>query len=139
MQEFLLSVANAKLELSDSERIKISMKRLVDENELSVLDTLDFPDIEAFSKWLYPTKHLTDKRAEVVDFQSFITFLEKTLSNSLLPGSDLKTTLSKTVEEEINHLRLKYKNTYEDVLIAILVHPYQCQSTGSTILFHVTI
>ncbi len=77
VQEFLLSVANAKLELSSSERIKISMKLLVDENELSVLDTLDFP---AFSKWLYPTKHLTDKQAEVVDFQSFITFLEKTLS-----------------------------------------------------------
>ncbi len=55
------------------------MKLLVEENELSVLD---FPDNEAFSIWLYPTEHLSDKRAEVVDFQSFITFLEKTLSNA---------------------------------------------------------
>ncbi len=75
-------------------------------------------------------------QAEVVDFQSFSIFLEKTLSNALLPGSktpDSDTTLSKNVEERINHLRLKYKNTYEDVLIAILVYPYQYQSTGSII------
>ena len=70
-------------------------------------------------------KERHDEIVHVVDFQSFIIFLEKTLSNALLSGSktpDLNTTLSKTVEEKVDHLRLKYKNTYEDVLIAILVH-----------------
>ncbi len=53
------------------------------------------------------------------------------LSNALLPGSFLDTKLSNTVEEKINHLLLKYKNTYED---AIFVHPYQYQSTGGKII-----
>ncbi len=99
---------------------------MVDENDLSLLDTVDFPDIEEFTKWLYPTKessYLSEIRAEVVDLLSFNIFLEKTLSNALLPGSktpDLNTALSKTVEEKINQLRLKYKNMYEDVFWYIL-------------------
>ncbi len=115
------------------------MKQLVEENELSLLDTIDFPDIEEFSKWLYPTKesgHPLEMQDEVIDFHSLNSFLEKTLSNALLPGfetPDLNTALSRTVEGKINQLRLKYKNKYEDVLIAILVHPYQYQSTGSII------
>ncbi len=74
-------------------------------------------------------------QAEVIDFQSLNSFLEKTISNALLPGSETSysdTKLSKIVEKRINHLRLKYKNKYKDVLIAIFVHPYQYQSSGAS-------
>ncbi len=131
LQEFLLSVANAKPEISSSEHIKFSMKQLVVEYELSLLDILVFPNIENFSKWLgYPS-------VKVIDFQSFNIFLEQTthVSGSKTPDPDiaLDIALSKTVEQGINLLRSYYKNRYEDVLIAILIHPHQYQSSGNII------
>ena len=142
MQKFLKLVANFRFE-----RIKLQMQMLVKLEELKQFDARTFPAIEEVFRSLCdssqsPTSSSLPK--DIPNFQSFDTFLEKTLEKEWVAQLSCKQlffesltqsqeTIAADVSKAIVLLRSHYQHTYDDVLITILVHPFQSGNCDNVI------
>ena len=121
VQEYLISLVNYDLEVPG---IKKYMQEIIDLKELIFIDHQSFPQIEQISNWLYkPNKTFNMK--DIIDFSSFNEFLAKTRENEMLTKK-LRSSeaLANHISDGFYHLRLNYKETYDDVFIISLVHPF---------------
>ena len=148
LQKFLESVIDSGLEAQNIEHIKLLMQSLVRQEELDHLDTLSFPTFEKVSEWLYNSykqPKTSNIRKNIVDFQSFIIFLENILHDARLAQLNSCGLLELNVPQEsiatevamgVNTLRSNCtKGSYDDILITILVHPFQSSHYDDIINF----
>ena len=148
LQDFLESVIDSKLEPQYFEHIKFLMQRLVRQEDLAHLSTRSFPAIEEVSEWLYKSykqPKTSNFRKNIVDFQSFVIFLEKIVQDARLAQLDSSGPLQRDAPQAsiagevamgVNALRSKcIKGSYDDILITILVHPFQNSYNEDIITF----
>lgn len=133
LQEFLESVVDSNIE-----SVKPIMKQVVELEELKQFNIDTFPRIEHVSEWLY-SFHQTLKLSTTQHFHNFIKFLGKTLQsiqlhNSKLPSDEIAADVSK----EIHYLQKQCQDTYDEILITILVYPFLDQGVnyGSVTKLH---
>ena len=119
VQEYLISLVNYDLEVPG---IKKYMQEIIDFKKLIFIDHQSFPQIEQISNWLYKPNE-TFNMKDIIDFSSFTEFLEKTRENEMLTKK-LRSSeaLANHISEGFYHLRLNYKETYDDVFIITSVH-----------------
>ena len=119
MQKFLVSVVN-------SAPSKL-MKLLVKQEELTQFNTKTFPGIEQVLKSLYDSSQPLPK--DVSNFESFDSFMKVTLDKAwgaISSGKSLSASheaIAVDVSSAIASLRSHYEQTYDDILITILMHP----------------
>ena len=151
VQDFLESVADsAESELEPHfERIKTLMKKLAPLEELSQLDSRVFPSIEEVSDWLYKPGELIsycNMQRDIVDFESFDIFLQKTLENASTAQLEAKGSLmeqsakshevlARDVSKGILFLRSYFPRSYDDIFISIMVYQYQSSRFGDAVTF----
>ena len=130
LQDFIESLMESKLTSSNKEDVKVLLQQLLEEGELSQLDTHAFPSLVEVSDWLYKSSSMATHslpESDITDFESFNTFLNKMLVDARsaeLSGS-VPEIFSRDVSKGINILQVHYWLKYDNVLIAILVCPYQ--------------
>ena len=121
LQNFLVSVVNSAP--SKSQQIKSKMQALVKSEELKQLDRQTFPAIDLISKSLsyLPMKDSCLPK-DIPDFKDFDVFLKETLEIAKAAQSNYNFA---DVTRAILLLRSHYEQTYDAVLITILVYPFQ--------------
>ncbi len=78
-------------------------------------------------RFIYRPQHETPKaQKDIEDFDGFFRFLKETHDNSAisqLPHHEVSFAME--VAKGINALRSHYRKTYEDILITVLIHPFE--------------
>ena len=128
IQIFLLSIVNLRRKPPNLDRIRSIMCDLVQQKEANELIKQGFLTIEHISEWLYTKKTSESEKIEEEEynFSKFNRFLidileEKNTSHS----KTSQETLALMVGEAIQSLRFHYGQSYEDILISILVQPFR--------------
>ena len=136
LQDFIQSLMESELTSANLEDVKVLLQQLLEEGELSQLDThRAFPCLVKVSDWLHKSNSVSSRchpESDITDFESFDSFLDKMvidarnaeLSGSVVPPEKL----SRDVSKRINSLQIHYRLTYDNVFITILVYPYQVDS-----------
>jgi hypothetical protein len=139
LQEFF------KFSISDICTVKSLMHQLIEKEELSMITLRNFPDIEQVSQWLCSDQEhsaAADLSINCFDFPSFDQYLEEKIMNenmALLTSENpmkrqtFNPSLAQDVSVQLNHLRSNYQNTYEDILITVLVNPFKAEKHGNLI------
>ena len=140
LQDFIHSLMESKLTSSYKEDVKVLLQQLLEEDDLSQLDTRVFPCLVEVSDWLYKSSSMSTHslpESDITDFESFDSFLDKMvvdartaeLSDSVVPPEKL----SRDVSKGINSLQIHYRLKYDNVFITILVYPYQVNTFDGVI------
>ena len=138
VQNFLESVMNA-MQHEEHLYIKLLVQHLFEQKGLSanrLLTDQNVANIKLLSKWLYGSDEMTtitSMQKECDNFENFDKFLNKIIEDcasimsmdqpSLRASQELDN--ASCVSTAINNLRSHYRNTYDDILITILVYPFQ--------------
>ena len=137
LQTFLSLVVD-----SEGSSLTVSMKSLVqqiiEESDMKMLSTCNFPDIGRVSKWMCKKKvgqplYLS---TNCTNFESFLSYLQKTIKfvlNAKEPLHSLSIPVATNVSQTICSLRSNYQGTYDNILIEILVFPFQNDESGDVI------
>ncbi len=130
VQSFLKSVVHSELKSPHLAHIKLLMRQLVGEQELSLLNTRSFPGIDDVTKWLdlpRPQHEIPKAQSQrgIVYLDSFVRLLKKTHDDSTTTPPHHEVSFAVEVAKGINDLRSHYRKTYEDILITILIHPFE--------------
>ena len=146
LQHYLQLIVGLMLEPYHVQHIKLLMEQLIEQEELKLLDRRDYRRIERVIKWLYeepkPNQSQKPVQNKTTDFESFTKFLKTTLddahlqslSTGVLEPRAASQTLAQEVSKCINHLRFYYRRTYEEVLITVLVYPFQSTCFSDVIM-----
>lgn len=135
LQEFLTLVVDS----SPIGSIKFLMQQIVEERDLKKLSTCTFPDIEHVSEWLYKSDQPSSLKVDCEDFESFCSYLKKTMDEVKLAQLDDSEPLlgsagsihsssiavATNVSRAIHSLRSNCQGTYDDILVMILAFPFQ--------------
>ena len=138
MQTFILLVIRAPQESTDLDHVKFLCQQLVERNELEQLSTRSFPNIKQVLKWLYNSSKQPKSScllSDCIDFDSFDKYLEKTIhdvemdelnDDEQLPCGPTSRNqhLASNVSAALHNLRSHYQQTYDDILITVLVHRF---------------
>ena len=128
IQNFLLSIVNLKRKPSNLDHIRSIMCDLVQQKEANELIKQGFLTIKHISEWLY-TKRTSESEKieeEEYNFSKFNSFLINILGEKKTSHSKTsQETLALIVGEAIQSLQSHYEQSYEDILISILVQPFQ--------------
>ena len=149
VQDFLELVADSEELEPHLERIKSLMEKLAPLEELGQLDSRLFPSIEEVSDWLYKPGELTtycNMQRDIVDFESFDSFLQKTIENASTaqlkaegPLVELSAKsseiLARDVSKGILFLRSYFPRSYDDILITIMVYQHKSSRYGDGVTF----
>ena len=123
LQRLLESTVDTYQESMCSEHIKLLARQLAEKEVLNKFTTRIFPGVDKVAQWLYePIKHARMLET-IVDFESF-----EALQSSIelvLDMQSAKFPEKVDVSDTICRLRSRYKQTYDDVLITILTHPFK--------------
>ena len=140
LQDFIQSLMESTLTSANLEDVKVLLKQLLEERELSQLDTRVFPCLVEVSDWLYKSNSASSHyhpESDITDFESFGSFLDKIVidaRNVELSGSVVSPEkLSRDVSKGVNSLQIHYRLTYDNVFITILVYPYQVDAFDGVI------
>ena len=141
IQNFFESVMNKCQQCSTIELIlKVPLHNLVKHNELHRLKDRDFPSIKPFSEWLFKSLKISSMEKECTSFEKFDKYLKKTLDDAEIDmlsadehllGESTTTKsqeLATNISIAIHCLRSNHQKTCDDILIAIIVHPFQSGS-----------
>ncbi len=133
MQEFLVTITKYK---SDQSSIKSAMQDIIDLEDLNCLSAEAFPQIKELSRWLYSenaTKSI-DIRSELISFDSLESFMSNTIQEEYAASKPRSPNdLAMYISEGIYWLRVKYKETYDDVFLIILTCPFLKDSTNDVL------
>ncbi len=88
---------------------------------------------DRLTEWLYQTSEKPvqkyDLEKNITDFESFENFLKEIIEDTQLDQLDLtqasKEDIASILSQAIVHLRSRYANKYDDVLITILLRQFQ--------------
>ena len=140
LQDFIQSLMESTLTSANLEDVKVLLKQLLEERELSQLDTRVFPCLVEVSDWLYKSNSASSHyhpESDITDFESFGSFLDKIVidaRNVELSGSVVSPEkLSRDVSKGVNSLQIHYLLKYDNVFITILVYPYQVNAFDGVI------
>ena len=128
LQDFIHSLMKSKLTSPILEDVKLLLRQLVEPDELlSQMDTPASHFVE-ISIWLYEL--CLKVNCNFSDFENFNIILKDLLERvrgaNLLFGSVVPTQkLAMSVSKVIHHLRSLYRLGYDDILVTIIVYPYQ--------------
>ena len=120
LQHLLKSLVDSYQDTPHSEHIKLLARQLAEKEALSKLNAHTFPGIDKVAQWLYEPIDPAKMLESVVDFESFEvlkSFIEFLLSTDEEVIVD--------ISSAVRRLRSHYKQTYDDVLIAILTSPFK--------------
>jgi hypothetical protein len=121
LQKFLVSVV-------DTAPSKL-MKLLVMQEELTQFNTKTFPGIEQVLKSLYDSSQpLLKDVPNFESFDSFMKMIQEKARGAMSSGKSSSASheaVAANVERAITSLRSHYEQTYDDVFITILVHPFR--------------
>ena len=140
LQDFIHSLMKSKLTSPNLEDVKVLLQQLLEEDDLSQLDTQTFPCLVEVSDWLYKSSSVSTHslpESDITDFESFDSFLDQMvadartaeISDSVIPPEKL----AKNVSKGINSLQIPYRLKYDNVFITILVYPYQVNAFDGVI------
>ena len=126
IQDFILAILDCKVKYPQI--IKCTLQEVMSQKDLTFISSKNFPELARISSWLYKPQKVTEQLSihqNVATFSSFMTFLNVLLEKERIAEKQQSAaTLANLVSEGIYYLRFKYKNTYDDILIMILVHPF---------------
>ena len=128
IQKYLLSIVNLRRKPSNLDQIRSIMCDLVQQKEANELIKQGFLTIKHISEWLYTKKTSESEKieGEEYNFSKFNSFLIDILEEK--KSSHSKTsqeTLALMVGEAIQSLQSHYEQSYEDILVSILIQPFQ--------------
>ena len=128
IQNFLFSIMNLRRKPSNLDQIRSIMCDLVQQKEANEMIKQGFLTIKHISEWLY-TKQTSESEKieeEEYNFSKFNSFLIDILEEKKTSHSKTsQETLALMVGEAIQSLRSHYEQSYEDILISILIQPFQ--------------
>ena len=125
MHVFLLSTASLSLD----QTIISDIQDLVTISELKQLQEQGHAKTELLFEWLYKANKKSYTQKAVFDFNDFLEVLRSLIDDSDLSSvPSFQDTFSTKITDAITSLRFQYQQTYEDVLIVILIHHFQCGS-----------
>jgi hypothetical protein len=150
LQEFfkftIVGLGTLKLASASYIRIvKSLVHQLIEKEDLSMITSRNFPDIEQVSQWLCSDQEhsgAADLSMNCFDFESFDQYLEEKIMNenmALLTSENptkrqaFNASLAQDVSIQLNYLRSNYQNTYEDILITTLVNPFKAEKHDNLI------
>ena len=128
VQDFLNSIMMLKTDPPTLDHIQTVMREIVELKELNELIEQGISNIKDISTWLYygsaPQLNLSYLLQDNYDFPTFIDSLKQIIDEEKENPETFPEMLTKKVDVAINKLRSRYQQSYEDILIIILVYPF---------------
>ena len=141
IQKFFESVMNECQQCYTTELLlQAPLHNLVKPNELHRLKARDFPNIKPFSEWLFKSLKISSMQKECTSFEKFVEYMRQTLDDAKMDmlsadepllGNSRATKcqeLARNISIAIQKLRSNYERKYDDILISIIVYPFQSGS-----------
>ena len=128
IQNFLLSIVNLRRKTTNLDQIRSIMCDLVQQKEANELIKQGVLTIKQISEWLYTKKTSESEKieGEEYNFSKFNSFLIDILEEKKTSHSKTsQETLALMVGEAIQSLRSHHEQSYEDILVSILIQPFQ--------------
>jgi hypothetical protein len=137
LQQFLMSLVEKPFFKS----IEFQVKLVVEQEDCNHLDTLNFPGFEKVYGFLYQTSLMPEPSkmgSNITSLEKLDLFLEKTLSElviatstPLLHDEEVSNEITVEVTQSIHFLRNCCKQTYDSILIRILMYPFLSSEHGN--------